>query len=195
MTRELILKSFSDNVKQFQKYARNIGGEQDGDDLFQECALMVLEFEEERLIGYWNPTEGLKPFFLRMLKLQYHSKTSYFHAKYRKENQFIQSKGKDILYNAGTVDIEEPEVDRMVIDTITDNLHVCKAAVSKDKQISLFRNDSELTIWELYVEAGSLRKTLAALPEELRDKYDLKKVHEIVKDYRKTFKSFLKIAA
>lgn len=79
MTRETILNEFTANINSFEQYARNIANEQDADDLFQACALMFWEFPEERLIAAYNPAQGLKPFFLRMLTLQYKSKTSYFH--------------------------------------------------------------------------------------------------------------------
>lgn len=111
MNRDFIIKEFTDNIKKFQQLAYNIGGEQDADDLFQECSLMLLEFSEERLISYYNPTQGLKPFFIRMLLNQYKSKTSKFHNKYRKQEQFLHAQGSNITYNQQATELEAFEVD------------------------------------------------------------------------------------
>lgn len=193
LTREQILQSFTDNFKKFQQYAKNIAGE-DHDDLFGLCTLQLLEFPEERLQTYWNEKEGLKPFFIKMLQLQYNSKTSYYHTTYRKTNRFIQERGADILYNNDSVDILAPEVDRMAINQITDKLNIAKAYISKSKQITMFTQSVDLEVWEIYVEQGSLRKTVAALPAHLAAKLDLKKVHEIIRDMQRTFRKHLNAA-
>jgi len=106
MNRDTIIKEFVDNIKDFQKLALNIAGEQDSDDLMQLCSLELLEFPEARLISYYNPTQGLKPFFIRMLINQYKSTTSKFHKLYRKQELEIQKKADDIILNA-TVSIDK----------------------------------------------------------------------------------------
>jgi len=178
MNREQILNHFTKNIKDYQQYAKNIGGTDDADDLFQECSMMLLEYSEERLIGYWNEKDGLKPFFLRMLQLQYKSKTSYFHNKYRKQEQFLNDKGADIAYNEQATEIDGLEVDIS---------EVIKASNS------VSNNAFENMVWELYVETGSLRKTLAAIPEEYADLFDLKLIHRVVKKFQREIKQRLNV--
>jgi DNA-directed RNA polymerase specialized sigma24 family protein len=173
MNREQILNHFTKNIKDYQQYAKNIGGTDDADDLFQECSMMLLEYSEERLISYWNEREGLKPFFLRMLQLQYKSKTSYFHAKYRKQEQFINDSSADIRYHEQTAEIEGFEV----------NINEVVAASN-----SVSNNTFENMVWNLYIETGSLRKTLAAIPEEYADLFDLKLVHRMVQKFQREIK-------
>ena len=150
---------------------------------------MLLEFPEARLKSYWNEKEGLKPFFIRLLLNQYKSTTSKYHKEYRKQNQFIQAKGKDIIYNspnavslvwAGPTD---EEVEFKEVEAARNGVHKLNG--------EMFPNEAEEMVFGLYVETGSLRKALAAIPEEDRDKYDLKKVHEIVKKFRRTIKNHL----
>lgn len=186
MTRDLIIKHFTDNIKQYQKYARNIAGE-DADDLFQECAVMLLEYPEARLIGYWNEKEGLKPIFLKMLSLQFKSKTSYYHKQYRKQEKFIQDKGQDIVYNEKANDTEELAVEISDVKRAELNVHTLSG--------ELFPSELEELIWNLYKETGSLRKTLAAIPEAHAQKFDLKLVHTIIRKFRKSIKSYLNIVA
>ena len=178
MNRQQILKHFTDNVKQYEKYARNIAGADDADDLFQECSLMLLEFPEDRLISYWNETQGLKPFWLRLLCNQYKSTTSKFHKQYRKESERIQKKGADIVYNNESLDVESPEMD---MDD------VIKASNS------VTDNEMENMIWGLYVEHGSMRKALAAIPEEWAEYFNLKLVHMIVKKFQRSIKEQLNV--
>jgi hypothetical protein len=179
INREFILDHFTKNIKQYQQYAMNIAGVDDADDLFQECASMLLEYSEERLISYWNKNEGLKPFFIRMLTLQYRSKTSYYHAKYRKQEQFINNKGTDIAYNDHATIIEDYEIDMNEVITAAN---------------SVSSNPYENLIWNLYVEHGSIRKALAALPGEYKDLFDVKLVHRIAKKFQRQIKKQLNIA-
>lgn len=196
MNRELIIKHFIDNLKDYKQLALNIAGTQDADDLFQECTLMLLEFKEERLISYWNIEKGLKPFFIRMLLNQYKSKTSKFHKEYRKQEQFIQSKGADIVHNEQALEVEEFDVDFNEMTKVRDNVHVLNG--------QLFPSELEDMVFRLYTETGSLRKTLAAIDrdevrrlggKEVDDLFDLKTVHTIVKKFRRTIKGYFKIAA
>jgi hypothetical protein len=183
MNREQIIKHFTDNIAEYKKYAKNIAGRDDFEDLFSEVTLMLLEFPEERLIGYWNSNEGLKPVFLQMLKLQYNSKTSKYHKEYRKLNQFLQDKGLDVAYN-----MEE------TIDANEDDVEINPDITKKARQYAyvalgeLFPCEEKESVFDLYVQTGSLRKTLAAIPEEKAKLFDLKKVHEIVRSYRKAIK-------
>jgi DNA-directed RNA polymerase specialized sigma24 family protein len=179
INREFIINHFTKNLHEYKKYAKNIAGADDADDLFQECSLMLLEFNEERLIGYWNKTEGLKPFFLRMLQLQYKSGTSKYHKEYRKQEQFIQKKGAEIVYNDQQLEAE-PEIDFCQLLNVRGKVHAFNG--------EMFPSELEELIFNLYVETGSLRKTLFAIPEEHAAKFDLKRVHEIVKKFRRTIK-------
>lgn len=180
LSRDQILNEFTDNYKAFKLAALNIAGEQDADDLFQEVSLMLLEFSEERLQSYYNPTQGLKPIFLRMLCNQYKSDTSKFHKEYRKQNKFISTKGKDIVYNEEQTEIEAVNVDFEIIENISKNIHVLNS--------ELFAKNTDKIIFDLYVERGSLRKVLAALPADIAKDFDLKKVHEVVKKLQATYK-------
>lgn len=195
MTKNEILKDFTDNIRAFQKYARNIAGEQDADDLFQECALMLLELPEEKLLSYYNPDQGLKPIFIRILCNQYKSKTSKFHKEYRKQQIFLQTKGADIVYNDQATELEPFEVDYNEMIKARDQVYALNG--------EMFPSALEEMIFNLYVETGSLRKTLAAIdPDEVakhsagkktEELFDLKTVHTIVKKFRKTIKIYFKI--
>lgn len=187
MTRENIINEFTANIKDFKRLAFNIAGSQDADDLFQECTLMLLEFSEERLISYYNPTQGLKPFFIRMLILQYRSKTSKFHKEYRKQEHFLNNKGADIVHNEQTTELESFDVDPSEIKAATRNVYRLNG--------EMFANGMEEMIWNLYTDKGSLRKALAAVPEQYANLFDLKAVHTIVKKYRRSIKSYLKMTA
>ncbi len=176
--------------------ALNVSNRQDADDLFQECAVMLLEFSEERLISYYNPNHGLKPIWLRILVNQYKSKTSRFHKQYRKQEQFIQDKGADIVYNDQSTELDDFTVDMSELNTARDNVHRLNG--------EMFPSELEEMVFALYVDTGSLRKTLAAIdPEEVKklsgkksvELFDLKTVHEIVKKYRRTIRAFVSAAA
>jgi len=183
MTREKILNEFAAKVKDFQKMALNIAGVDDADDLFQTVSLMLLEFPEDRLISYYNPTQGLKPIFLRMLCNQYKSSTSKFHKDYRKEEQRLQKNGADIILNAPQ-SLEEYE--EKYFNKIGET---CNAMYNDAGNTAVA--DLEKTVWELYIEKRSLRKTLAALPEKYKGVLDLKDVHTIVNKFQRTLKAAL----
>ena len=183
MTRDEVIKEFTDNIQDFQTLAFNIAGEQDADDLFQLCSLMLLEFPEDRLISYYNPTQGLKPFFIRMLCNQYKSTTSKFHKDYRKQELEIRKKCEDIILNEPTSE-EEPELEYF------ERIHLaCKKLY--DQTENKVVADLERMVWDLYVETGSLRKTVASIPEKYAELLDLKSVHTIVKKFQNTIKSYL----
>lgn len=183
MNRTDIINEYAANATAFRKVALNIAGEQDAEDLYQEVSLMILEFTEERLISYYNPRQGLKPIYIRMLCNQYRSKTSKFHKEYRKQEQFIQSNQDSILLNEPQSQYgQEPEFFDKVKEACENIYNEAGGSVVADL---------EQTIWELYVETGSLRKTLAAIPEEYQKLFDLKTVHEIVKKFRRTIKEHL----
>lgn len=182
MTRDLIIKHFTDNLKTYERYARNIAGA-DYEDLFQECTLMLLEFPEERLKGYWNQSEGLKPIFIRLLLNQYKSKTSKYHKEYRKLNQFLQEKGLDVAYNMEET-VTANDDDRTINPDITAKARQYAYVAMGE----LFPCELKELVFDLYVQTGSLRKTLAALPEDQVRLFDLKKVHEVVRAYRRAIK-------
>jgi DNA-directed RNA polymerase specialized sigma24 family protein len=190
LNRQFIIDHFTNNIKDYKRLAVNITGGQnhsnDADDLFQECALQLLEYSEERLLSYWNKSEGLKPFFIRMLTLQYRSKTSYFHSKYRKQEQFINKQAAQIVYNGHQLE-QEPEIDISEVKKLRDKVHAYNG--------EMFPCELEEMAFNLYVETGSLRKALAALPDEHADKFDLKTMQEIVKKYRRTIKKHYDKAA
>jgi hypothetical protein len=59
----------------------------------------------------------------------------------------------------------------------------------------LFPSELENMVFELYTETGSLRKALAAIPEDKKHLFDLKTVHNIVRKFRRTIKTYLNVAA
>jgi hypothetical protein len=186
MTKETIIKHFADNYKQWQKFARNIAGD-DCDDLLQEVSLMILEMPEERLRAAWNEKEGLKPFILRIMTNQYRSTTSKFHKEYRKLNQFVNQRGQEVTYHSTQEDIEEPEIDSERLRAITANM----AALN----MRLFDEPIDLLIWGAYVETGSLRKAVEYLNRNklsTEAEFDLKAVHEVVRRMRDTYREGLK---
>lgn len=187
MTRDQIIADFTRDIKKFQQFARNIAGE-NHEDLFQECCLMLLEFPEARLLSYVNPTQGLKPFFIRMLINQYKSTTSKYHKEYRKQNAFIQTKGSDVVYNE-TALLMESEIEVEAADCIKarDNVHTLNG--------ELFPSPLEEMVFALYVEHTSLRKALDAIPAEHAHLFDLKLVHTIVKKFRRTIKNYLNVVS
>lgn len=183
MNRIEIIKEFTDNIEAFQKLAFNVSGEQDSDDLMQTCTLMLLEFPEDRLISYYNPNQGLKPFFIRLLCNQYRSKTSHFHKLYRKEEINLNNKKEDILLN-------EPQSLKEFEPGYFEQINeACQSIYTEAGCVELA--ELEKTVWGCYVETGSLRKTLAALPDEYADLVDLKTIHVIVKKFRRTIKQKL----
>jgi hypothetical protein len=185
MNRETIIKEFTDNIKDFQKLALNIAGEQDCEDLMQLCTLELLEMSEARLIAAYNPTQGLKPFFIRVLCLQYRSKTSKYHKYYRKDGQFLIKNFDDITLNTPqSIDEYEPGY----FDKIE---NICQGLYNDAGSNELAQ--LEKTIWEAYVQKGSLRKTLDAIPPQYADILDLKAVHTIIKKFRRTLKAGLNV--
>ena len=106
MTRTEIIKEFTDNLTAFTQISANIAGEDDAPDLMQSCILMLLEMKEDKLQAAYNLKEGLKPYFIRMLCLQYKSTTSYFHRDYRKQGIEIRKKKDDILLNEPRSEVE-----------------------------------------------------------------------------------------
>jgi hypothetical protein len=89
--------------------------------------------------------------------------------------------------------------------TISHCSNICKEGIFKNERVLLtkFWEKSNMTlikkgfvteankgyelekfVWLLYVETGSLRKTLAGIPEEYADLFDLKRIHSIVKVWR-----------
>ncbi|MEP6551953.1 MAG: hypothetical protein ABJB11_00330 [Ferruginibacter sp.] len=185
MTRETIIKEFTDNIEAFEKLAYNIAGEDDAEDLFQECTLMLLEFPEDRLISYHNPTQGLKPFFIRMLMNQYRSETSKFHKNYRKQESDLRNKMEDIILNEPQSEYGPSSNFMELANKACDNIYL-----SNENKLAA---DIENMVWTLFVETGSLRKTLTAIPEEYADLFDLKTVHVIVKKFRRTIKEKLSL--
>ena len=183
-TRTKIIKEFTDNLEAFTQLAYNIAGEDNAPDLMQSCTLMLLEMKEDKLQAAYNPTKGLKPYFIRMLCLQYKSSTSYFHRDYRKQVIEIRNKKDDILFNEPQSEIEYDTNYFIQIDL------ACQS-VYDNSENKLVAELSKI-VWALYVEHGSLRKTIAALPECYRDVLDLKTVHGIVSHYQQTIKEYLR---
>lgn len=183
MTRDEIIKEFTGNLKMFEKLAYNIAGEEDAPDLFQACTLMLLEFTEDRLIGYYNPTQGLKPFFIRLLCNQYRSKTSKFHKEYKRQEIRLRDKMEDIILN-------EPRSEDQPSGLYMESISKACEGIYKDA-ITPQIAEIEKMVWELFVDEGSLRKTFAALPDEYADLLNLKDVHTIVKKFRRTIKERL----
>lgn len=185
MNRETIIKEFTTNIEKFQKLALNIAGEQDSEDLFQLCTLELLEMPEDRLISYYNPAQGLKPFFIRMLCNQYRSKTSKFHKLYRKQEQELKKKADDILLNTPQ---SPEEYETAIFDKVEKICNELYFDADSNELAQL-----ERTVWSLYVEHRSLRKTLDALPEQYAGIVDLKSVHTIVRKFRRTLKAGLNV--
>lgn len=183
-TRDEIIKHFTDNINAFQRYARNIAGKE-ADDLFQEVSLMILECDEDRLQSYWNEKDGLKPIFLRLLVNQYKSNTSKYHKEYRKLNDFVQTKGEDVVYNAHRLE-DVPDFTPEEVKYITwlrNNMHLMHG--------QMFPNDIEDLVFAIYEKTQSLRKTLDVISGDHKELFDLKTVHEIIKKYRRTIKKKL----
>lgn len=57
-------------------------------------------------------------------------------------------------------------------------------AIQDSRRIILNPEAIEEIVWKLYVDHGSLRKALAAIPEHYAPLFDLKRVHCIVKKYQ-----------
>ena len=182
-TRTEIIKEFTDNLEAFTQLAYNIAGEDDAPDLMQSCTLMLLEMNEDKLQAAYNPAQGLKPYFIRMLCLQYKSTTSYFHRDYRKQGIEIRKKKDDILLNEPQSEIEYDANYFIQIDLACQSVY----DNSENKLVA----ELGKVVWALYVEHGSLRKTLAASPDYYRDILDLKTVHTIVLNYQHTIKDYL----
>ena len=76
------------------KLIKNIGvKEQYKDDLNQEIALLLLEYDKDKIQSI--PDEQAKFFITRIIINQYHSTTSPFYKKYRKVSDDIDDRIKD----------------------------------------------------------------------------------------------------
>ena len=183
LTRDEIIKEFTDNLEAFTQLAYNIAGENDAPDLMQSCTLMLLEMKEDKLQAAYNPAQGLKPYFIRMLCLQYKSKTSYFHRDYRKQEIQLRNKKEDIILN-------EPQSEGEYKPDYFKQINLACQSVYNNTENKIVAELGK-AVWNLYVERGSLRKVLAALPKNYRDIVDLKTVHNIVLYYQESIKNYI----
>ena len=125
---ELITKTSQD--KELRQICRKIGGNL-SDDLFQELMLILLEYNEQKLIDIYN--KGYYKWFLvKTLTNQFNSNSSPFNKKYRP---------KDIDYIIS--DSYDHSIDIM-IDKVNNKLN------------QLHWYDREL--FKAYIESGSYRK-------------------------------------
>lgn len=62
----------------------------DKDDLEQEIYMILLEYDEEKIIELYNKKQ-LKWFIIKVIKNQYYSKNSPYYAKYKKYYQYVDS--------------------------------------------------------------------------------------------------------
>lgn len=68
---------------------RNMGvKENDFDDLKQELAIILLEYNQDKLKEMYDKKQ-IKFFLVRVIQFQYFSKTSPFYKKYKKYYQFL----------------------------------------------------------------------------------------------------------
>lgn len=68
---------------------KNMGvKENDADDLKQELAIILLEYNQEKLKMMYDKKQ-IKFFLVRVIQFQYFSKTSPFYKKYKKYYQFL----------------------------------------------------------------------------------------------------------
>ena len=118
-----------------------------------------------------------------MLINQYRSKTSKFHKQYRKQELEIREKAEDILLNTPQSEEEPDGLYLKAINVISGNIY--RRAVNNETAALL------KTVWELYVEQKSLRKTLALLPDIYSSFLSLKDVHEIVRNFQRIIKNQL----
>lgn len=89
-----------------KKIIRNMKILSDADDLEQEIYLILLEYNEEKIIEMYNKKQ-LKFFIIGIIQRQYHSKTSPFYKKYKKYYTLID---ENTINNTEITD-EEFEID------------------------------------------------------------------------------------
>lgn len=77
----------------------NIGvTKNDMDDFLQEIYLILLEYDEEKLIEIYNKNQ-LKFFMVRIIQNQYHSKNSPFYMKYKRYQLKANELTEEIIEN------------------------------------------------------------------------------------------------
>ena len=80
--------------KLIEELIKNMGIKaNDKDDLLQEIYLVLLEYEEDKIIKLYNNNQ-LKFFIVRIIQNQYFSKNSPFYTKYKKYYKLIYENKK-----------------------------------------------------------------------------------------------------
>jgi hypothetical protein len=128
--------------ERFFKAVQNIAQPQFVDDLWMECILIMLEYDNAKLNEIYDKKQ-LRFYFVRIVSNQINSKTSPFYKKYKKENF------KYIDANAEVSDENLLEMDEIEFDD--EDLWIKYAKISGE----LYWYDREL--FELYVKLGSYR--------------------------------------
>ena len=110
------------------------------DDLWQETLLILLEYNEEKIINL-HTTGKLKFFVCKIMMNQSHSNSSAFHKKYRKQDFFYKS----------DIDNEEYDYEQDVL------INKCVSEMSlyaSSNDNNWYRNE----LFKLYIEQGSMRE-------------------------------------
>lgn len=88
-----------------------------GDDLFQELAIILMEYDEARLQRIWPRMKG---YFYRMAHIQFHGTKSEFFKKYRGHDKHVRDNHADILQAWESYEEPDPEFVSRVQQAVDD---------------------------------------------------------------------------
>lgn len=150
MTKLGIIDFIYRNQDYRQACMRITGGDELSDDLFHEMILVLMRYDDTKIIGLYTKGE-LKWFVVRVMMTMWRCKSSPFFQAYRKKSDSINER---IQPSEDMYDLERDLATQRVLDA-TDK-------VLEEKLNSGNRNDwYEATMWKLYLSAGSFRKAQA----------------------------------
>lgn len=163
MNRHEIVDAFISDPE-YKNMCKQISGD-NADDLYQELVLILLEMPYEKVEAI--NASCIKCFFYTVASRQYRSVNSPFHKKYRKDAQFIQKHGADIM---------------QLMESTAPDEELIKKVDRASKDVPWY----DIGILSLYAEHGTLQKVsdMVGIP--------LKSIHHTVTNTRTLIKKKIK---
>lgn len=171
MTRDIIVKSIYLNTHLSDFARRTTKGNDLWQDIISEMLISISEMPESKLIEL-HRSEGLVNYCYKIIHLSWNSPNSPFYVKYRaKEGDDIRIEGVEVDGYDVEIDVLSGKCDRIIKEIEFD--------------ISQKRYPSEVKVFELYTEIGSIR----GVAERLR--LPVMTVWEMINRFREKVKSKL----
>lgn len=149
MTRDIIVKSIYLNTNLSDFARRTTKGNDLWQDIISEMLISISEMPESKLIEL-HRSEGLVNYCYKIIHLSWNSPNSPFYVKYRaKEGDDIRIEGIEVDGYDVEIDVLSRKCDRIIKEIEFD--------------ISQKRYPSEVKVFELYTEIGSIRETAKTL--------------------------------